>query len=134
VILEIFRAYYFQKANQNAEFRREDVISFLWASITVHVGIVAVSGLMVKPLFTRWKRLFKPIEHPHQFEAAQKLRRDDARGVTPRHKRGRRRRSFPDRWQPEAELDIEDYKDIGKDLPLSFLLSGPFCKGFPPEE
>jgi len=93
---------------------------------------------MVKPLSTRWKRFFKLIKHyislqplrcsaettpevlHHGISADDDDDDDDVHSLTS--------------GSPRPELDIEDYKNIRKALPLLFSLSGPFCKEFPPEE
>ncbi|KAF8243071.1 MFS general substrate transporter [Wilcoxina mikolae CBS 423.85] len=53
-VLQVVRAYYFQKASKCPDFGWPDAISFLWAEVTVYVGIVAASMPMLKPLITRY--------------------------------------------------------------------------------
>ncbi|KAI5849846.1 major facilitator superfamily domain-containing protein [Tricharina praecox] len=131
-ILEVIRAYYFQKANQTTEFGREDAISFLWASITVHVGIVAVSAPMVKPLFTRWKRLFELVVH---YVSSKRYRSSEETTPEILHHRlsheaggddGQLVRGSLTSGGLRPDLDIEDYRDIKKAWPFLPLLSGPF--------
>lgn len=133
-ILEVIRAYYFQKANQTTEFGREDAISFLWASITVHVGIVAVSAPMVKPLFTRWKRLFELVVH---YVSSKRYRSSEETTPEILHHRlsheaggddGQLVRGSLTSGGLRPDLDIEDYRDIKKAWPFLPLLSGPFCR------
>ncbi|CCX07968.1 Similar to Glucose/galactose transporter; acc. no. Q2YIJ8 [Pyronema omphalodes CBS 100304] len=49
-VLQVIRAYYFQIASQAPDFAWPDTISFLWAEITVFVGVLAASTPMLKPL------------------------------------------------------------------------------------
>ncbi|KAI5817779.1 major facilitator superfamily domain-containing protein [Pyronema omphalodes] len=49
-VLQVVRAYYFQIASQAPNFAWPDAISFLWAEITVFVGVLAASTPMLKPL------------------------------------------------------------------------------------
>ena len=53
-VLQIVRAYYFQEASDCPDFSWPDAISFLWAEVTVYVGIIAASTPMLKPLITRY--------------------------------------------------------------------------------
>ncbi|KAA8910017.1 major facilitator superfamily domain-containing protein [Sphaerosporella brunnea] len=59
-VLQVVRAYYFQKAVQNADVRWNDA-GFLWASVTGHVGIIVGSIPMLKPLLSNFCCLYQVI-------------------------------------------------------------------------
>jgi hypothetical protein len=81
--MQIVRAYYFQKAAQDADFSWNDVISYLWASMTIHVGIIVVSSPMLKPLFSDSRCLYKLFSEYYSMDVSQRSSTTTSRSAAP---------------------------------------------------
>jgi hypothetical protein len=82
-MMQIVRAYYFQKADEDVVFSWNDVISYLWASITIHVAIIVVSTPMLKPLFSKSRCLYKFFSDYYSMDVSQSDSTTTTRSAAP---------------------------------------------------